>query len=168
MYYFKVLLALLYLAFPDSFSWLAMSIKPSVEMSAFFMTVVAIGTGVMIFQGETGCFYSSAAASPDYNPALNYTYMPVGCKISNGLSITVLTSALFVFYAVMLRYELVNMPSIIRSNVDIGAETSEVKKKKSRHFLWQGVEGKESGGQDTVGISGDQARAAEARSAVVL
>lgn len=118
MFYFKVLITFIYLAFPRLCSSLATTVKPAVELSAFFMTVVAAGTGIMVFQGETGCFYliEKSATSPDYNPALNYKFMPTGCQISNGMSVVVLTSALFTFYAVMLRYELAEIPTASTTN----------------------------------------------------
>ena len=169
MFYFKILISLIGLAFPLTSARMVPFLRPPVEMSAFFMTVVAIGTGVMIFQGETGCFYvynppRLAGASPDYNPSQNYPFMPVGCKISNGLSVTVLVSALFTFYAIMLRYDIRTVPNTSSATV-LNAK----KNKNNAVLLWWGNEEKEGNEQSTLQIQrADNAAKAEYCSSVVL
>ena len=159
MFYFKILISLVGLALPRFCSSLATIIRPAVELSAFFMTIVAAGTGIMIFQGETACFYSNYnnATSPDYNPELNYKFMPNGCQISNGMSVMVLISALFTFYAVMLRYKLAEVPNTSR----------EVEQKLTNSFLLYATEEHKSHMGETISI-GDEHSRTHVRSAVVL
>lgn len=169
MFYSKGLIFLVSTAFPVASSRLVQFMRPPVELSAFFMTVVAIGTGIMIFQGEAGCFYinvppSLGGASPDYNPAENYRFLPIGCKISNGLSVTVLISALFTFYAVMLRYDIV-----AGTDANLAPPVNVRKNKNNAVLLWWGNEAKEGIELTCTQVQkADSASKAEYHSSVVL
>ena len=78
------------------------------RITAFLLTVVSVASGIMLFQGETGCFPRTIPLplpAPDYNPAARYPDMPVGCRISNGLGVAVAASALCTVYFLALRYD---------------------------------------------------------------
>jgi hypothetical protein len=78
----------------------------AIGQSSVFLTIVAIGSGIMNFQGQAGCFYTDiqGLTKPDYNPAAHYSQLPAGCKISNGIGVTVVCSSLCVIGALGLRY----------------------------------------------------------------
>jgi preprotein translocase subunit SecG len=78
------------------------------RIAAFLLTVVSIASGIMLYQGETGCFPRTAPLplpAPDYHPAAHYPDMPVGCRVSNGLGVAVAASALCTVYFLALRYD---------------------------------------------------------------
>ena len=78
------------------------------RVAAFVLTVVSIATGIMLWQGETGCFYEHTSLPlpvPDTNPSLHYTDLPNGCKLSNGLGITVTACGLCTLGFLALRYQ---------------------------------------------------------------
>lgn len=78
------------------------------RVSAFLLTVVSAGTGIMLFQGETGCFPRTVdlpLPAPDTNPAARYTDMTTGCRVSNGLGVAVAATALCTVYFLGLRYD---------------------------------------------------------------
>jgi hypothetical protein len=78
------------------------------RVTAFLLTVVSVASGIMLYQGETGCFPRTVPLplpAPDYNPAAHYPDMPVGCRVSNGLGVAVAASALCTVYFLALRYD---------------------------------------------------------------
>jgi Eukaryotic cytochrome b561 len=88
--------------------YLMRGMRALVRIATFQMTAMSIGSGIMLFQGETGCFYPTSNITPgipDYNPAANYGLIPPGCLISNGLAITVALSTLCTIFFIAIRYE---------------------------------------------------------------
>ena len=79
------------------------------RVAAFVLTVVSIATGIMLWQGETGCFYEHTTLPlpvPDTNPSLHYaTDLPNGCKMSNGLGIAVAACGLCTLGFLASRYQ---------------------------------------------------------------
>ena len=78
------------------------AIRVLARIFAFLLTVVSVATGIMLYQGETGCFTRKMALplpAPDYNPAA------AGCCISNGLGVAVAAAALCTVYFMGLCYD---------------------------------------------------------------
>lgn len=95
-----VVMALLTLCVPDSpvrsfVSWL--QFHKLLAYLTLFLTVLSIETGIM------DVLYSGACLAPtggNSNPVTNYNGIPQGCKIGNGLGITVIVSGIFIFLTI--------------------------------------------------------------------
>eukprot|EP01034_Spumella_vulgaris_P027320 gene27320-34019_t len=71
------------------------------------VSAMAILTGISIFQGHS-C--QRTITTPDTNPAEHYDLLlPSGCKIANGLGISVLVTALLVLLSVAIHYQVVDL-----------------------------------------------------------
>ncbi len=64
---------------------------------SLLMTLCAIQTGLT--NQLASCAYR--VSSPDVNPASNYHLLPLGCRIGNGISVTVLIALLLTVLAVL-------------------------------------------------------------------
>jgi len=87
---------------------------------ALMMSVVTILSGIVQYQGLSGCYNTSylySLSSQDVNPALHYATLPNGCKVSNGLGVVVVLAFLSVIPAHALGYVLPMVMSVVRSTV---------------------------------------------------
>ena len=67
-----------------------------------FLTILSIETGIMDFFNSGGCVAPSPAGDSS-NPVTNYIDIPQGCKIGNGLGITVIVAGMFIFLSIYYR-----------------------------------------------------------------
>lgn len=65
----------------------------------FAAGTMAVVTGIMEWQAWNSCKYS--VTEPDTNPALHYSLLSTGCRLSGGLGIVALLTCLLVCYALM-------------------------------------------------------------------
>ena len=87
---------------------------------SLMMSVVAVLSGIVQYQGLSGCYftpYPYSLPSPDVNPALHYAALPNGCKVSNGLGIVVVLAFFSVMPAHVVGYVLPMVMSVVQSGV---------------------------------------------------
>lgn len=73
-----------------------------IGLAAFASSGLAIASGISEYNEYFDVCTYKFDTPTDANPALNYNKLPIGCKLSNGLSISILAASLCVGYAVII------------------------------------------------------------------
>jgi hypothetical protein len=73
-----------------------------IGLATFVSSGMAIVSGISEYNTFLGVCTYSFDTPTDSNPAINYNKLPVGCKLSNGLSISIVAASLCVGYAVII------------------------------------------------------------------
>lgn len=89
---------------PFVYRWMnfASWISTILPMMAIWLTLLAIGTGISDFLGQTTCVPVGQSPSVDYSKTSTpvYPYVPEGCKLGNGVGIASTFAACFTFLGV--------------------------------------------------------------------
>lgn len=67
----------------------------------YFAAAFTCVLGIQDKNSALGCSYDYTLDEPDYDPAEHYLSIYEGCRLSNGLGITIILTCLFATFAVM-------------------------------------------------------------------
>jgi hypothetical protein len=85
------------------------SLHKTIGLLTYAVSAMAVLSGISVFQGHS-C--QQVVSSPDWNPAAHYTTMSTGCKVANGLGISVLATMILVFLSVVAHYKVVDLSAM--------------------------------------------------------
>jgi hypothetical protein len=106
-YVYGVCMGLLTLLHPTATAHKAVDLRGLHRVIGFCsvgLSAIAIATGVMNVLPIGLCYYTTTFDQPDLNPSHNYYMLPDGCKIGNGLVITILAAVMCLLAAVYMRH----------------------------------------------------------------
>jgi hypothetical protein len=124
------LMRVLTIYFPDSPLRRAFDLRfahKHLGVVAAWMTYAAIATGVVNYMPESSCYYP-LSGDEKYNTdaAVTYAKMSYGCRIANGISITVMIASILLILSIMYRKDEPINPGAAVKKTAVSAESAGV------------------------------------------